>query len=145
MPEPSLYPASLPIEREILALMMEDGKILSACLAEGLKEHDFSLTDHRKVFAVICKLQAAGEPVNSLLVADKVGDLLLISSLMESGPVIVASHASSYVRLLAKKRRLRILAKVAEWILQEAVKSDADPDHIAEIVRVKIGRGKDKS
>ena len=138
MLETSLYPAALHVERELLAIAMENGEILNACLAAGLKEHDFSLSDHRKVFSAMCSIQASGGPVNSIVIADKLGDLLLVASLMEIGPVVVKSHAIYYVQILAKKRRLRVLARLGEWLLQETIKLDADPDQLAEIVRRKL-------
>jgi replicative DNA helicase len=137
--EQSCYPAFVPAEREILACLLDDSELLKLCFTEGLIEHDFSLDEHRKVFAAVCEMHSAGIPVSFVTVCEKLGDVELVARCIDAGPILVKDHVRYLLRVLAKKRRLRALAKMAEWLSEAVSQVSADPDELAQTVRVKLG------
>ncbi|WP_019025522.1 MULTISPECIES: replicative DNA helicase [unclassified Thioalkalivibrio] len=55
-------------EREVLACCMKDSSVIGEVVQEGLRETDFSVDTHRRVFSVLISLDASGTPIDPVTV-----------------------------------------------------------------------------
>jgi replicative DNA helicase len=140
-PSERISPASLAAERVVLGGIIEDPTILPAALSSGLVAADFSLSDHRRIFAAILALVESNSPVDLVLLAEHLGgsgdDYVLVGSLIE-GVVIERGHILHHVRLIRQKSKLRRLESLGESVQMAASETNADPDAIAAQVREKL-------
>ncbi len=144
IPDLPVTPVNLAAEKETLGILIESSEIRAAALAEGLNIHDFFLADHRRVFAAILALKSEEAPIDFITVCDKLGkpdDAALVASLI-SGAVVVRSHALAYVRILKKKRRLRFLGELADWLTAAVNQVNSDPDQLTQTILAKLGTAK---
>jgi replicative DNA helicase len=132
-PETRELPVNLPVERAVLGALIESEQILSDALKAGLRENDFSISDHQRIFAAIVALREKYVPVDQLSVAEQLGngqwDVALIGDLI-NGAVIVRSHVAHHVQIVRKKSDLRQLAKMGDWLTTAACRTGAEPNDL---------------
>src|SRR5438034_8545124 len=114
-----INPINLPAERSVLGALIEDGSLLEDVIAAGLRVDDFSLSDHRRVYAAMLELWQQKKPVDYVLVADHLGNdqeqYVLVGSLIQ-GVIVDRDHVVHHVEIVRKKARLRGLLRIAGWI-----------------------------
>jgi replicative DNA helicase len=134
-------PVSLPAERVVLGGFIESPDLLSEAVASGLAENDFSLSDHRRIFAAILALAESKSVVDYVLLAEHLGgrpeDYVLLSSLID-GVVIEQGHILHHVALVRKKSKLRQLERMGAGLGTSATERGADPDKIAALLREQL-------
>jgi replicative DNA helicase len=127
-------PISLPAERSVLGALIEDDSLLDEVIEIGLRPEHFALSDHRRVFEVMCTLNAQHRPIDYVTVAEQLGNrrehYVLVSSLIQ-GVIIHADHVTHHARIIMRKARLRSLLRLAEWIFR-VVDDTANPDALVE-------------
>jgi replicative DNA helicase len=127
-------PINLPAERSVLGALIEDDSLLPEVIAAGLRAGDFSLSDHRQVFAAILALREQKSPIDYITVTEKLGnrqeDYVLLASLIH-GVVVHEDHTLYHVAMVRRKSQLRTLLRIAEW-LTRVVDDAADPDALIE-------------
>ena len=110
-------PVSLPGERVVLRRIDRMTELLPEAVATGLAVTDFSLNDHRRIFAVILAMVENKSPIDLVLLAEYIGGsqmcYVLIASLIE-GVVIERSHILYHVALVRKKSKLRQLERMGQ-------------------------------
>jgi hypothetical protein len=123
-------PANVPVERAVLGAIIDSELILSASIDAGLGEHDFSLSDHQRIFSAILSLRRTRVPVNYLTVAEELGnsqhDTALIGDLI-TGVVLVPSHVAHLVEIVREKSLLRKFAQLGDWLSTAACQVGARP------------------
>jgi replicative DNA helicase len=136
-----ISPASLPAERVVLGGIIEDSTLLPEALASGLVIGDFSLSDHRRIFAAILALAEGQSPIDYVLVAEHLGgsqdDYVLVGSLLD-GVVVERNDILHHVALVRKKSKLRQLERIGACLVTSACEMGADPDKIVEQLREKL-------
>jgi replicative DNA helicase len=136
-----ISPVSLPAERVVLGGLIEAPELLSQAAASGLAVNDFSLSDHRRIFAAILALVETKSPIDYVLVAEQLGgsqgDYVVVSSLLE-GIVIERAHILHHVALVRKKSKLRQLERMGAGLVTSATETGADPDKIAALIREQL-------
>jgi replicative DNA helicase len=134
-------PFSLPAERVVLGGLIESPELLPQTVASGLAAKDFSLDDHRRIFAAILALVENKSPIDYVLVAEHLGgsqdDYVLVSSLLE-GVVIERAHILYHVALVRKKSKLRQLERMGAGLVTSATETGADPGKIAALIRERL-------
>lgn len=130
-------------EREVLGALIEDAGIFSAAMEVGLAENCFFYDDHRKVFEAILALTTASQPVDSITVAEKLGnkdsDLALVGDLI-SGCVLARDHILYHIDLLKRTAYLRNFLEFSNWLQTAACAHGADPESIDREARVNLDR-----
>jgi replicative DNA helicase len=133
--------SSLPAERMVLGGIVEDPTLLTDVIASGLMPGDFSLSDHRRIFAAILALAKVNSPFDYVLVAEHLGgsqnEYVLVGSVLE-GVVVERDHILHYVALVRKKSRLRQLERLGACLVSSAGEQGANPETIAELFREKL-------
>ena len=128
-----LLPTNLAAERVVLGCLIEDQTLWGEVKATCLTAADFSLADHRRIFAAIETMLARHVPVDYVSCAEFLGnaqpDYVLLASLIE-GIAICPSHVRYHAGLVKSKARLRELAKLGQWLFESAVATGANPDSI---------------
>jgi replicative DNA helicase len=136
-----ISPASLPAERVVLGGLIESPELLPEALAGGLAAEDFSLEDHRRIFAAILALADSKSPVDYVLLAEHLGgrqeDFVLVASLID-GLVIESGHILYHVRLVRKKSKLRQFERMGANLVASICETGADPDTIAAMIREQL-------
>lgn len=139
----SNLPVSQPIEREILGIILSASELLPDLLAAGLAVTDFFYEDFRRIFNAILDLHSAGEPIDILIVHDRLGgqdsDLPLLADVI-TGAVIVKSHALHLVNILRRKARLRALLNLSQWMQESVQQQNANPEVLIREIRIRLDR-----
>jgi replicative DNA helicase len=133
--QPSLYPASVAIESEVLGAILEDGQILDYALEAGLGIEEFTTEFHRNVFSTVLDLYAAGAPFDLLTIAERVGEanIPLLAGLID-GAVVVQVRIVHHIGILRRKARLRAQLRLAAWIEKTIAAGQADPAEIDQYI-----------
>jgi replicative DNA helicase len=139
-PQP-VSPVSLPAERVVLGGLIESPELMPEAVASGLAVKDFSLDNHRRIFAAILAMVESHSPIDFVLLAEHLGgsqdDYVLVASLIE-GLVIERAHILHHVALVRKKSKLRQLERMGAGLATSATETGADPDKIAALVREQL-------
>ena len=118
VPDPQA-PVNPAAERSVLGAMIDDELLLPEILASGLRREHFSVSDHRRIFDAIGSLQARGLPVDSVSVANELGndqhDCALIADLTY-GVVLAKNHILHHASIVRTKATLRNIQRFAEWL-----------------------------
>ena len=135
-------PVSLPAERVVLGGLIESPELMPEAVASGLAVRDFSLDNHRRIFAAILAMVESKSPIDYVLLAEHLGgsqdDYVLVSSLLE-GVVIERAHILHHVALVHyKKSKLRQLERMGASLVASACDTGADPDKIAALIRERL-------
>lgn len=135
-------PSNQDAERFVLAsILLNDAKFSEA---QQLEPDDFSIERHRRIFGSMLDLQALGEHVDCVTVAEELArrnelgpdGLGYLASLTDGMPEIV--HLDSYVRIVLNKSTLRrtifTAQKLAnECLLETTAPKDLLASHLGEI------------
>ena len=139
-PQP-VSPVSLPAERVVLGGLIESPELMPEAVASGLAVRDFSLDNHRRIFAAVLAMVESHSPIDFVLLAEHLGgsqdDYVLVSSLLE-GIVIERAHILHHVALVRKKSKLRQLERMGASLVASACDTGADPDKIAVLIRERL-------
>lgn len=128
-------PHSPEAERAILGAIMLDNGLISQAIEE-LKEDDFYVPSHRRIFSTMCALFVRGSEIDPLIVAEElkpsgglasVGGQTFISSLTYGLPHF--TNIYEYSRIVRDHATMRNLVKAANRIISEALEG-ADPANI---------------
>lgn len=128
-------PHSPEAERAILGAILLDNGLISQAI-EQLKEDDFYVPSHRRIFAAMIALFERGSELDPLIVAEElrtgggleaVGGQVFITNLTYGLPHFNNIH--EYARIVRDKATLRNLVKASNRIISEALEG-ADPAHI---------------
>lgn len=113
----SVPPHDLEAERSVLGAVMLTDRVLNHLVLEtGLREQDFYREQHGLVFAAMCALHDAGEPIDYLTVVDqlatdgtleRVGGRVAVDEL--AGWVPAAANAPAYARIVRELSQMRAL------------------------------------
>jgi replicative DNA helicase len=141
MAEMRPVPVNLAAERSVLGSCVESHALLDSAVVEDLTPDDFSVSDHRRIFAAILEMHSKKVPVDFISLAEYLGngqrEFALIADLV-SGAVVHHSHVRHHVRIVREKSKLRALLRLADWIEQAAIEPCADPEQIAKLVCEKL-------
>lgn len=146
-----LMPANIDAEKFILGSIMLDD-IRFPEVAGVLREDDFALEKHRRIFSRMIELRARGERVDRVTVANElmrraelesVDGLAYLISLDEGLPLI--SNLDSYVRIIRDKATLRRIAMASQHLMNRALVAEEDPTAIIEDFRLTLSTIYDSS
>ena len=73
VPQETEIPCTIPSEKALLGILVEDDALLPSILATGLTADHFMLSDHQQVFRAILDLCEQSAPINSISVAEALG------------------------------------------------------------------------
>lgn len=121
-------PANLDAEKCVLGAAVDSPEILSAILAEGLSEEDFSVTEHQQLWRTILEMASSGIPVDLVSLLDHRPELspaMIVD--LTYGVVLQDAHIVHYCRILKRKSALRALLRLSEWISNSSADVAADP------------------
>ncbi len=129
-------PANIDAEKFILgSVLLDDSRFVE--IAPPLREDDFALEKHRRIFHRMGELYSRGEAIDRITVANEllkynelesVDGLGYLVSLDDGMPQI--SHLDSYVRIVRDKATLRRIAIVAQQLLTCAILAEEEPAEI---------------
>lgn len=137
-------PNSSEAERAILgAILLDNGLITQA--AEQLKQEDFYIPSHRRIFIAMLALFQRGAEINSILIGEElkkdnalesVGGISFITNLTYGLPH--STNIAHYAKVVTGKSYLRKLIKEANAITQEALAEEDEPEIIGEHAEQRI-------
>jgi replicative DNA helicase len=151
----SALPASVEAERSILGAILLDNFAYNQA-AEHLRNEDFSLDSHRRIYARMVDLAESSRPIDMITLIEEldrhkdlqaVGDVAYVSSLVEGVPE--RPSIEHYVKIVRDKALLRGLISAANTAIARAseqadtaedVLSDAEAA-IFQLSEKRIGRG----
>ncbi len=134
-------PHNLEAERAILGAILLDNGALDAAV-EIVRPGDFLLSQHRLVFAYMIKLREEQEPIDPVILAEKLlhdgqledaGGVAYLSQLADGLPR--STNVGRYARIVKEKALLRGLAYAGEAITESALRED-DPRQILDRIEV---------
>lgn len=137
-PVPPL-PHNAVAERAVLGGVILDN---AAIRATGLSAADFFLPAHRRVFAAMQKLAAAGKPIEEISLAELLksdgevqaaGGTAYIAALADGLPRV--SNVGRWAEIVKGKAMLRNLANAANALSLAALETDADPQGLQSRLR----------
>lgn len=104
--------SDLESERALLgAILLEPERVIALCQKKGLSPGDFTEEKHRKIFAAMMTMHAAGKPIDTVTVQRETGiDIMELNGLLDSCPTW--AHAEFYIEQIkeaAAKRKLELL------------------------------------
>lgn len=136
-------PSNLNAERAVLGALVEDERLLTAILDDGLTMSDFVLADHQRIFSAICDLRQSGSAIDLITVSNHLGnatyDYALLVDLI-CGVVIEKSHILHHARIVQRAARLRKLMELGEWLVEVSQEHLADPQFISHTAIEKLQR-----
>ena len=144
-------PANIDAEKFILGSIMLDD-IRFPEVAGVLREDDFALEKHRRIFARMIDLRARSERVDRVTVANElirreelesVDGLAYLISLDDGLPFI--SNLDSYIRIIRDKATLRRIAMASQHLMNRALVAEEDPSAIIEDFRLTLATIYDSS
>jgi replicative DNA helicase len=127
-------PANLDAERFILgSILMDDSRLPDAA---ALEPDDFSLERHRLTFHRMRDLEARGEPIDRVTLAEELArhnelahdGLSFLCSLDEGLPHV--AHVDAYVRIVRDKSTLRRIAFIGQKLMNMCLLQDGTPNEI---------------
>jgi|SRR5579862_4426618 len=129
-------PSNVEVERSVLgAVLLDDGLFVTT--AASLTPDDFSLEKHRRIFARMTELQARGEPIDRITVANELmkhgelescDGLSYIVSLDDHLPMTL--NIDGYVRIVKEKSILRRIIFAGQHMMNRALMGEEDPQTI---------------
>jgi replicative DNA helicase len=135
-------PNDIEAEACVLGSMMLDEKAIGVA-REIVIEADFYRPAHRLLFAGLCRLADAREPVNLVMINSKLQDLLpqiggieYAVSLVEGVPN--AGIVDYYAKIVRDKAMLRETITIGQWASQAAHELNASPQAIADAAQDKL-------
>ena len=129
-------PANIDAEKFILGSVLLDDSRFGE-IAGGLREDDFALEKHRRIFARMSELHTRGEPIDRVTLANEllrydelesVDGVTYLVSLDDGLPQI--AHLDSYVRIVRDKASLRRIAIASQHLMTRALLAEAAPADI---------------
>jgi replicative DNA helicase len=147
-------PTNIDAERFVLgSILLDDSFYIQA--AGTLEPDDFSLDNHRRVFKRMGELQARGEKIDRVTVANELmrtgeleacGGLSFLVSLDDGLPRI--PNLDAYIRIVKDKAILRRIIFTSQHMMNRAMAGEEQPDEIlagAEETLLKLGEARVKS
>ncbi|HLA11056.1 MAG TPA: replicative DNA helicase [Pyrinomonadaceae bacterium] len=129
-------PNSSEAERAILGGVLLDNALISQAV-ELLRNEDFYVPSHRRVFAAMIALFERGAEINPILIGEElkkdnalesVGGISFITNLTYGLPH--STNIANYARVVRGKSMLRQLIRAANKITQEALEQEDEPEII---------------
>lgn len=122
------------IERSLLGAILLRPSLIEACLHAGVREEDFSLTSHSKIFATLVRMHDEGKAIDPLLLREEidvqqVGGEAYVSDLT-SDVILVESHILARCGIIKRNAELRRIIKIADEMQTAARKQGAVPQQI---------------
>jgi replicative DNA helicase len=138
----TVLPANLSAEKSVLGAIIEDDDlIMPSVIASELTSSDFCLSEHRRIFDVLCQLWQEHKHIDLILVTEALGnrpeDAVLVAGMIQ-GVIVHRDHILEHVRIVQKKAQLRRLLKIAEWLELSAQQGGAEPSELAGYVIGKL-------
>jgi len=129
-------PADIDVEKLILGSLLLDGSRFID-IAPMLREDDFALEKHRRIFARMSALHSRGEPIDRVIVANELmryGELESVDGIgylvtLDDGLPRIA-HLDSYVNIIRDKATLRRIAIAAQHLMTRALLAEEEPAEI---------------
>lgn len=129
-------PANIDAERFILGSLLLDGSKFVE-IAPSLREDDFALEKHRRIFSRMSGLHARCEAIDRVTVANELmryGELESVDGIsylvtLDDGLPRIA-HLDSYVKIIRDKATLRRIAIAAQHLLTRALLAEEEPGEI---------------
>ncbi|MDP2997567.1 MAG: replicative DNA helicase [Bryobacterales bacterium] len=144
-------PSNLDAERFVLGSILLDDSAFIA-VAGMLSAADFSLETHRRIFGRMTDLNARGEKIDRVTLANELmkhgqlescGGLTYVVSLDEGLPQL--SNLDSYVRIVRDKSILRRIILTSQKLIERCTMGEDEPDEIlasAEEELLKLGEAR---
>lgn len=129
-------PNSSEAERAILGGVLLDNALISQAV-ELLRNEDFYVPSHRRVFAAMIALFERGAEINPILIGEEikkdnalesVGGISFITNLTYGLPH--STNIANYAKVVRGKSMLRQLIRAANKITQEALEQEDEPEII---------------
>ena len=138
-------PANIDAERFVLGSLLLDGSRFGD-IALALREDDFALEKHRRIFVRMTALHSRGEPIDRVIVANELMRYGELESVDGIGYLVTLDdglpripHLDSYLNIIRDKATLRRIAIAAQHMMTRALLAEEDPGEILagaeEIVR----------
>jgi replicative DNA helicase len=136
IPSIPMAPQAVEAEQSVLGALLMDPFAWDR-IADTLKEEDFYVGNHRKIFAAIRFLEANGIPIDTLTVCDRlqalgeleaVGGLEYIGGMVQSVPT--SAHVTHYAQIVKERSTLRKLSLIGAELYQAAHETKANPAHV---------------
>ena len=144
-------PSNLDAERFVLgSILLDDAAFVP--VAGLVTEADFSLETHRRLFRRMTELNARGEKIDRVTLANELikhgqlescGGLTYVVSLDEGLPQL--SNLDSYVRIVRDKSILRRIILTSQKLIERCTMGEDEPDEIlasAEEELLKLGEAR---
>src|ERR1700728_1084307 len=129
-------PSNLDVERLVLGAVLLDDRVFVS-VAAVLTPQDFSLEKHRRIFRRMVELQARGERIDRVMVANELlryhelescDGLSYLVSLDDGLPNIL--NLDAYIRIVKDKAMLRQLAFASQYLMNRCLMGEDEPDEI---------------
>ncbi len=139
-----LPPQSKEAERSVLGSTLRDNAVIGDVL-QIVREENFYLDAHRKIFKAIVVLYDKGQPVDLVILAEwlkeqnlieDVGGYPYLAELWESAPT--AANAEYYARIVRDKAIVRSLIHASTEILRDAYDQVMPADEMLEAAERKV-------
>lgn len=144
-------PGNVDAERFVLGSILLNGKLYVQA-AGDLEPDDFSLQKHRRIFRRMAELQARGERIDRVTVANELlrhnelescEGLAYLVSLDDGLPQIL--HLDAYIRIVKDKAMLRRMIFASQHLMKRCLIGKQEPDEIlagAEETLLKLGESR---
>lgn len=139
-------PCSIDTERALLGTMLVySEKSPRIAMEEGLRNQDFYLDAHRKIFSVIEGLYKEGRMIDVMTVTARLKDLDQLNQiggmdyiLQLSDSSVTSAGTKHYVEILQEKTYLRNLIETAEQIVQDSFDGTENVDELLDSAEKRI-------
>ena len=127
-----VYPHNIEAERAVLGGILIENEAINRAL-EFVKDVDFYLERHRKIFGRMIAMFQENRPIDMLLLADsfrqeglleEIGGLTYLSSLTDAVPL--TTNISQYAQIVAEKAVLRRLLEVTQDISERVLEGQGN-------------------
>lgn len=139
-------PHSLEAEREVLAATLVDNACIDALVALPIVAADFYADRHRRVFAAMVELRAAGGAIDVVTLRqalqdrgeyERIGGARALGELLDRTGT--TEHLAHYARIVRDKARVRQVLETAQAIAAQALADVYDVDGFVDSAKVRIG------
>lgn len=139
-----LPPQNIEAEKSLLGSLIIDREAINK-IADFLRPEDFYNRNHQNIYRAVFALFEKREPIDLLSISnklqemkvmDEVGGISYISSLAVSVPT--SAHATSYAKIIQKKKMLRDLIDTAHHIIGLGYQEDDDVDSLLDEAEKKL-------
>lgn len=144
IPLDKLPPQNIEAEKSLLGSLIIDREAINK-VADFLRPEDFYNRSHQNIYRATFALFEKREPIDLLSISnklqemrvmDEIGGISYISSLAASVPT--SAHATSYAKIIQKKKMLRDLIDTAHHILGLGYQEDDDVDNLLDEAEKKL-------